>query len=130
MAALRQVLASPIPPPPDGEVLTSDQWTTLLAIADTFIPAIQSSSTASTSSLSISPSEYAKLSERLLTETAGNQNADIVRDYLSESVSSIPAFKDLVHRMLGEYSRPDARKNAVFLLTVLGYAYFVEIQDS
>ena len=111
------ILASPIAAPNNGEALTSDQWTTLLAITDAFVPAIESSSTASTSNYSLSPSEYTKLATDI---TASGQDADTVRAYLSESATSTPGFKDLVNRMLGDYSRSDARKSTSIVLSALG----------
>ena len=116
------ILASPIPPPEEGEALNADQFTTLFAIADAFIPAIQSSSSPSTSALSLSPSEYTKLSDSLLADAAGHQDADVVSSYLSDSASSTPGFKDLLNRMLGDYSRPAARNGASLLLSALGYS--------
>ena len=111
------ILASPIAAPNHGDALTSDQWTTLLAITDAFVPAIDSSSTPSTSAYSLASSEYTKLAADL---TANSQDADLVRAYLSESSTSTPGFKDLVNRMLGDYSRPDARKSTSMLLSALG----------
>ena len=115
------ILASPPPPLSEGEVLTSDQWTTLFAICDAFIPALDSSATQSTGALGLSSSEYAKLAADLAKQAAISQDAsETVRQYLSESVSSIPAAKEIMHRMLGDYSRPAARSSTAVILSVLG----------
>lgn len=119
-------LASPIPPPVQEEVLNDDQWATLLAIADAFIPAIRSSATQSTSALALSSSEYTKLAQSLALQAAGGKDAaGTVHKYLAENASETPGFKDLVNRMLGDYSRSDAQNATSILLSVLGYTIFL-----
>ena len=119
------ILASPLAPSTAGEALSSDQWTTLLAIADAFVPPIQSSSAVSTSALSLAPSEYTKLTRNL---TKVDRDAHVLHDYLAERASLLPGFKDLVGRLLGDYSRSDARKSTSILLTALGYRPLLQIK--
>ena len=115
------ILASPIPEPDQGEALNADQWDTLLAICDAFVPAISSSLTPSTSALALQPSEYTKLASTLSAQAASSKDvADTVQQYLAKSASSTPGFKELVNRMLGDYSRSDAKSSTSILLSVLG----------
>ncbi len=118
-------LASPLPPPPEGEILTPSQWTTLLAIADTIVPSIEVSSPLnSTKHLRIEASEYTVAVEKLKNSISEDVDPAITRTYLQENASSIPEFKQLVHRTLGNYVREDARKGIALILTALEYAMF------
>ncbi|KAK4691797.1 long-chain-alcohol oxidase, partial [Lecanoromycetidae sp. Uapishka_2] len=112
-------LDAPLPPHTEGEVLTESQWTTLMAIADTVVPVIQASSTHSTNALCIQASKYAnataKLKQRLLSEV----NSDLPNEYLQENASSIPGFKELLRRTIGDYIREDARKGIRVILSAL-----------
>lgn len=112
-------LTSPLPPPPEGEILTSEQWTTLLAIGDTVIPAIESSSDPSSNKLALSPFEYASTVEALQSIKAPNDDTQLIQKYLVECPSSIPALKELLHRTLCEYLRPDARNGVLVILSAL-----------
>ena len=112
-------LDSPLPPPPEGDVLTASQWATLMAIADTIIPSLVVSSTPSSNNLSVSASEYttaiAKIKETLPADAAD----DIPHQYLQENASSTPGFKETLHRQLGEYVRQDALKGIRVILSAL-----------
>ena len=112
-------LDTPLPPPPDGQVLSESQWTTLMAIADAIIPSLQVSSTLSNSSLCIDPSEYMSavktITERLPAET----DPGLTETFLQENASSVPGFRELLQRTLGEYMREDARKGIRVILTAL-----------
>ncbi len=115
-------LASPLPPPPEGEVLTQSQWTTLMAIADTIIPSLEvSSASSSTTHFRIEASEYTVAVEKLKEAIPGDAEADLPRLYLNENASSVPGYKELVHRTLGEYVREDGRKGIALILTALEY---------
>jgi choline dehydrogenase-like flavoprotein len=80
-------LVAPLPPAPEGEVFTQEQWDILLSICEVFIPAIESSNSN-------------KASFKYLPEGA---NEDTISAYLSEAVSSLPTFKPALHRKLGHY---------------------------
>lgn len=116
-------LASPLPPPPEGDVLTPSNWTTLMAVADTIIPSLDDSSASdSTTKLRIEPSGYTVAVERLKRSMTNDaSDANLARRYLSENATSIPAFKELVRRTLANYVREDARKGIAFILSALEY---------
>lgn len=93
-----------------------------MAIADTIIPSLEvSSPMSSTTHLRIEASEYTVAVEKLKESVPNDVDADIPRTYLNENASSIPAFKDLVHRTLGDYVREDARKGIALILSALEY---------
>lgn len=92
-----------------------------MAIADAVIPSIEVSSAPSIRKLVIQASEYASAIERIqhlipvrtpaLTEAAHN--------FLQESPSSTPGFKESIHRQLGQYLREDALKGIRIILSAL-----------
>lgn len=110
---------SPLPPPPDGECLTNAQWTTFIAIADTVVPSIVVSSEQVPNKLSISSTEYAATVKKLKALISDSGEADLIQPYLEESPSALPRFKELLHRILGEYTREDDRKGFRVLLSSL-----------
>lgn len=112
-------LDSPLPAPPDGQVLTESQWTTLMAIADAVIPAIEVSSTLSNSSLCLAPSEYAFAVETITQRLPAQTDPNVTQRFLQENASSVPGFRELLQRMLGDYMREDARKGIRVILSTL-----------
>ncbi|KAL8823321.1 MAG: hypothetical protein Q9191_005965 [Dirinaria sp. TL-2023a] len=112
-------LDNPLPPPPEGEVLTAAQWRTLLAIADAVIPSIEVSSTASKEKLTIQASEYASAVDQIQKTIPVPTESRTARNYLQESASSTPGFKESIHRRFGHYMREDALKGIRVVLSAL-----------
>lgn len=112
-------LDSPLPPPPSGEVLTESQWKTLMAIGDTFIPSIETSSDPSITKLSVPENEYTAAVSKLEEVLASNAESGMIQKYLEENISSIPGLKEALHRQLGEYLQEDARKGIRAILSAL-----------
>lgn len=78
-------LAAPLPPAPEGELFTSEQWAILLSICEVFIPALETS----------------EANKTVFRQKEANGN--IISEYLGESVIALPAFKPAIHRKLGHY---------------------------
>ena len=116
-------LASPLPPPPEGDVLTPSQWLTLMAIADTVIPSLEASSSSASATpsnkLIIPSSEYSAAMDELKSYVSANADDGLLTNYLSENASSIPGLKDLLRRTLSDSLRPDARKGVCVILAAL-----------
>ncbi|KAL8649238.1 MAG: hypothetical protein Q9210_004522 [Variospora velana] len=112
-------LESPLPPVPEGDVLTDSQWTTFLAIADTIIPAIQVSSSHSRDSLSFQASEYAHAVDKIRHSLPADAAQDAVQRYLAEKPSALPAFRELIQRQFGHYAKKDAVKGIRVILSAL-----------
>jgi len=112
-------LDCPLPPPPEGEVLTAAQWRTLMAIADAVIPSIEVSSTPSTRKLAIQTSEYASAIERIQHLISVPAPTETAQRLLQENASSTPGFKESIHRQLGHYLREDAVKGIRVILSAL-----------
>lgn len=110
---------TPLPPIPDGEVLTESQWTTLMAIADAIIPTIEVSSILSNSSLCLAPSEYASTVEAIAQRLPAQTDPELTQRFLQENASSVPGFRELLQRTLREYMREDARKGIRVILSAL-----------
>ena len=113
-------LDSPLPPLVEGEALNADQWTTLLAIGDTIIPSIQSSSSESTTALSLQASEYTTHVESLKQIASRDLDASVVHSYLAENITSYELNKELVQRTLIAYLPSDALSGLQTVLTALG----------
>ena len=110
---------SPLPPPPEGDVLTASQWTTLMAIADTIIPSITVSTTPSINNLPVPASEYTTAISKIKETLPAGATDDVPHKYLKENASSTPGFKETLHRQLGEYVRQDALKGIRVILSAL-----------
>lgn len=118
-------LASPLPPPPEEDVFTPDQWTVLLAIADAIIPSIRSPDTADPSTqLSVSDSELNAAKTHIqngLDDPNSEESAQLVTSYLEESASSVPQFKDSLKTIFGRHIHHEGRKGLTLVLTALKY---------
>ena len=90
-----------------------------MAIADAVIPSIEVSSTLSNSSLCLTPSEYASAVETITQRLPAQTDPDLTQRFLQENASSVPGFRELVQRILGEYMREDARKGIRVILSAL-----------
>ena len=112
-------LDSPLPPPPEGEVLTAAQWRTLMAIADAILPSIEVSTTLSTEKLAVQASEYASAIDQIQKFIPVAADTEVTRYYLQENASSTPGFKESIHRQLGHYVREDALKGIRVILAAL-----------
>ncbi len=117
-------LATALPEPPQGDVLTGDQWQILLSIMDTVIPSIRRESRGvdALSSLSIPDEKYnAVVGELKKTAATGSDAPDETsfEEYLDEKPSENANFQDLLRRSLAYYAREDARKGLAFILSTL-----------
>ncbi|KAI9730202.1 MAG: hypothetical protein M1834_005966 [Cirrosporium novae-zelandiae] len=108
-----------LPCPAPGEVLTSAQWTTLLALADTVIPAIESSPSNPLKALVLPGQGYKTTVDLLQARANPSIDQKLPKQYLKENASSIPAFKALLRRSVNENVNSDARKGMSFLLSAL-----------
>ena len=112
-------LESPLPPPPEGEVLTATQWRTLMAIADAIIPSIEVSATPSHDKLSLQASDYANAIDQVKRYTPTSADGEAAQRYLQESASSTPGFQESIHRQLSRYVREDGIKAIRVILSAL-----------
>lgn len=90
-----------------------------MAIADTIVPLIEVSSTPSVNALCIQASEYATAAEKLKERLPSEVNSELSHQYLHENASSIPGFRELLRRVIGDYVREDSRKGIRVVLSAL-----------
>ncbi|KIW70477.1 hypothetical protein PV04_02744 [Phialophora macrospora] len=97
-------LPSPLPPAPDGEVFTDDQWEILFSIVEVFLPSISS------------PDIDAAFSE-LKPFLPENASEDEARAYLSEDPTKNDVFRDLVVRKFKLHVPPSDVQGLGFILS-------------
>lgn len=90
-----------------------------MAIADAIIPSIEVSSNPSDNSLLLAPPEYASAAETISRRLPAQTDPDLTQQFLQENPSSVPGFKELMHRILADYIREDARKGMRVILSAL-----------
>lgn len=90
-----------------------------MAIGDTIIPSIERSSDPSITKLSVPQNEYTDLVNSLVQVSVSSPEGGIIQEYLEENASSIPGFKEALHRTLGENSQEDARRVVRAILSAL-----------
>lgn len=112
-------LSASLPDPPADEVLTSDQWITLLSIGDAVIPAIASSSAPAPNALSLQPSEFTRTVDVLKGSPSVTSNPQLVSAYLAERPSDLPVLKELIHRTFADYTPKDQVQGISVILSVL-----------
>ena len=120
---MEAALGVPLPESPGDEHFTPAQWTTLLAIMDTVIPAVHRESTTSyqLSQLTITQTEFNAAVDHLKATVVDAPSVEELDPYLEERPSENPLFQDLLKRMLVHYSRDDARKGLGMILSGLKY---------
>jgi len=111
--------AAPLPPLPQTDPFTYAQWKTLLAIADTVIPSVRPWSTARANDLGVGDVDYSIRLTSLQNAELVNDDGEIARQYLAETPSSIPAFKDSLLRFVGWHMPPSQRKDLGTALKLL-----------
>lgn len=90
-----------------------------MAIGDTFIPSIGTSSDPSITRLSVSQNEYKDAVNSLEEVLVSNPKRGIIQTYLEENASSTPGLKEALHRLLEENLQEDARKGIRVILYAL-----------
>ncbi|CAN9352135.1 unnamed protein product [Alternaria alternata] len=114
--------ATPLPPLPSEDPLTSQQWKTLLAIADAVIPAIKPMSTAKTrTEIAATDTDYSTAISKLRALTPENDPDAVtaVKDYLDDYASQDPAFRAELQRVFAMYMPQNQRKELCMVLNVL-----------
>jgi hypothetical protein len=116
-------LEVPLPQSPGDEHFTPAQWTTLLAIMDTVVPAVYRESTTSyqLSQLTIPQKEFSAAVDHLKATVVDAPSVDKLDAYLEERPSENPLFQDVLKRTLVHYSPENARKGLGFILSSLKY---------
>lgn len=116
--AMISPLASPLPPPPENDSLSEDQWKTLYAIGDTLIAPL-SDTPGEQDELVVPKDEYEAVIEEIKANTTLKNKDASAKAYLRESASDLVDARHQVHRILTQYTRKDARDGLLVLLSTL-----------
>lgn len=109
-----------LPPLPAADPLTAAQWKTLLAIADSVIPAIKPVSIANTKTDIPTPDkEYSTAISTLKGLTPEADGEAVAEAYLQHSAASSPAFKEGLQRVIALYLPQSSRKELGTVLSLL-----------
>ena len=106
---------SPLSPFYDDSVLTEEQWNTLVSIVDTII----SPQTQTAAAISADHEyQFAAAVDTIKRNTAVVDET-LITEYLAESATSCPGFKDAIYRLLILQMNSDARKQLLTILNAL-----------
>ncbi|KAA8651367.1 hypothetical protein EYZ11_000935 [Aspergillus tanneri] len=109
-----------IPPVPSKEIFSDLQWTTLLSIADTIIPAVRSPAAPASSSTKVIPQSQLNAAISALATTIHDPDAvALATRYLEEYPSANPAFREGIQRLFGSYVHEEGRNGMSFILNAL-----------
>jgi hypothetical protein len=114
--------ATPLPPLPSEDPLTTAQWKTLLAIADAVVPAIKPVSTANAKiEVAVQDNDYstAVSALRALIPEEDPDADTAAKEYLADHASSNPAFRMELQRIFALYMPQDQRKQLIMVLNIL-----------
>ncbi|KAH0538565.1 hypothetical protein FGG08_004853 [Glutinoglossum americanum] len=115
-----EILASPLPPPPEGDPFTPDQWAIFLAIADTVIASIKPSSEPSTvDERRVPEDEYAGIVSGYRASVTNSVDDAVLERFFGEKLSDVEEFRPFVKRVMMEYVRQDSRRNMSFIFNCL-----------
>ncbi len=109
-------LPSPLPPAPDGEILTKDQFDILFSILEVTLPSI---SAGSNGKKTVSSTELDTAISRLRPYLPDGAPDDVARAYLSEDITSDPAFREILIRKLKLFIPPSDSRGLGFILSAL-----------
>ena len=115
-------LATVLPSPPDDEVLSAEQWTTLMAVAETVIPEVRPSPTSKIPDgpqMYLSDEEYRATVAEMKSSVQNAPENTVLESYLSESPANSEEFRREFQRTLACHIREDARKGIALVLSTL-----------
>ncbi|KAH7055889.1 hypothetical protein B0J12DRAFT_435294 [Macrophomina phaseolina] len=111
---------SPLPPLAGEDPLSPAQWTTLLAFADAVVPSIAPSTIAKPSTqLAVDANTYATTLAGVQQLAGPDVDPQLSAEYLAETPSACPAFRDNIRRLMAQYIPADVRKQLLMALNVL-----------
>ncbi|OQO05775.1 hypothetical protein B0A48_09869 [Cryoendolithus antarcticus] len=91
----------PLPPSPEQDPLTAEQWSILAAIADTVVPSFTSSMGNRLLQHPLRSQVYDTARNRIAQLAGASVGSDVITTYLGESATSTPEFRNAVSRLLG-----------------------------
>ncbi|KAI9690247.1 MAG: hypothetical protein M1822_009208 [Bathelium mastoideum] len=117
---IRQTPA-PLPPLSESDPLSHAQWTSFMALADAVIPSVKPAATAQKLKDQIIPdSTYSDIYNGLRAIISKDASDDLLKEYVTEKPSAIPAFKSNIHRLLATNIPNDPKMQMLVALSTLG----------
>ena len=111
---------APLPPLPEGNPLSQAQWSSFMALADAIIPSVRPAATAQKlTDQTLPDSAYSDAYNGLRSVISRSASDDLLKEYLTETPSSIPAFKSNIWRLLAENIPGDPKQQILAVLSVL-----------
>ncbi|MBE7181885.1 MAG: hypothetical protein INR71_11885, partial [Terriglobus roseus] len=112
--------ASPLPPAPEVDPLSPSQWRTLMAFADAVIPDIAPKATAKQyKQLAIGDNEYSTVLSHLEEQCLEGGAEGLAKEYLAETPSKNPKFKESVYRFVGLHIPEDVKRQLTLVFSAL-----------
>lgn len=114
-----------LPPSPDTSFWSKAQWKALFALCDAIVPSIRTATTVQSSKDKvISTGEWDAAVSKLTSLIPGPDAAKVAAQYLEEDVSSNPAFRSYVERVLGDNVHQEGKNGFGLVMNALKYASF------
>lgn len=114
-------MEAPLPIPlrslPVSDILSPEQWETLLSIADTIIPSCTVDKTSDPTESQAVDQAIAKIA----SYDSEPRAVDLVKQYLEESPSKMPKFREALEKTLILFVPQDKRKALSMVLSALRY---------
>lgn len=111
-------LPSPLPPAPEGDVFTKEQWETLFSMMEVIVPSISTNSLDKRASL-VPSTELDKAVSKLKHYLPDGLSDEVAGAYLAESPISDPAFRAGVMRKFKLFVPPQDTQGLGFILSAL-----------
>ncbi|KAG9971115.1 long-chain fatty alcohol dehydrogenase, partial [Aureobasidium melanogenum] len=108
-----QQTPSPLSPFQDDQILTESQWTTLASIVDTII------SPETETSGEIPKKTQLKAAVDTIKYNTNVTDEALLSEYLAESATSCPEFREAIHRLLAEQIHTQGKKELLSVLDAL-----------
>lgn len=110
---------SPLPPPPETDLLSAEQWDILAAISATVVPSFSPYSGNRLLQHPLRRDVFEGAKKRIASISGRDANDELVAEYLSESAIDLPAFRANVSRLLSDYMDETSRNGLLFILNAL-----------
>lgn len=111
--------ASPLPPLPETDLLSAEQWGILAAISATVVPSFSPFTGNRLLQHPLRREFYESTSKRIASISGLKPDDELVANYLSESAIDHPGFRDNVSRLLSHYMDETSRNGLLFILNAL-----------
>ncbi|KAG9629036.1 long-chain fatty alcohol dehydrogenase, partial [Aureobasidium melanogenum] len=110
---MTQQTPSPLSPFQDDQILTESQWTTLASIVDTIISPETQTSGENPKKIQL------KAAVDTIKHNTNVTDEALLSEYLAESATSCPEFREAIHRLLAEQIHTQGRKELLSVLDAL-----------